>query len=282
MTIREALDVSNRTVSVREAEIFLQHVLKVKREYLHAHSEQTLTQAQVDDYEKLIKQRENNEPVAYIIGKKEFYGLPFKCDKRALIPRPETESIIDLFLKHARHSSLEILELGTGCGNIALTIALELKRRKIDAEITATDISTEALALAKENQAVLVPDTKIEFLKADLFDHPKIQGPYDFILANLPYVPETWKTDPDAQRDVVFFEPDIALFGGANGLNIYREFFKQAPRFLAGNGVVIVEYNETQTAEIKTLAKRAFPDRPITVHQDYAGLDRVLEIGLPL
>jgi len=252
----------------------LAHALQKDRAYLHAHPEAELTDAQREAYEACLARREQNEPVAYITGVKEFYGRPFKCDERALIPRPETEALIDravAFLKDAE--APRILELGTGCGNIAVTLALELPK----AEITATDVAVDALALAQENADALGVTPR--FLAADLFADPAIEGPYDLIIANLPYVPDEWKHNPLAQAEVVFREPEIALFGGPDGLNIYRRFFAEAPRFLAAGGRILIEFNEDQGQAIAQLAQDAFPDRQVDVSQDYAGLDRCLEIA---
>jgi len=275
MTIKQAIDdVANRSVSFREAEVFLARVLSCDRTFLHAHPETELTEAQAAAYETCLQQREANEPVAYITGVKEFYGRPFKCDARALIPRPETEALIDsaiAFLKDKPEAS--ILELGTGCGNIAITLAKELP----EVQIIATDVSSEALELAQENAAALA--ATVTFLTADLFDNPAISGPYDLIIANLPYVPDRWRMDPQAQPEVVFKEPAIALFGGEDGLDIYRRFFAEVPHFLTPTGHLLIEFNEDQGQAIADLAQKAFPDRQVKVTQDYAGLDRCLEVG---
>lgn len=296
MTIHQALNVQDRTVSYRDAEVFLAAALEVERPYLYAHSDQKLTAAQAKKYEGYLVAREGNSPVAYIVGRKEFFGRPFKTDERALIPRPETEALIDhavsfsraQFLAHLKATNkpcaLEILELGTGCGNIACTLALELGKHPVAANIIATDIAPEALELAQENWQRLGESNRnirLEFLQASLFDHEKIQGslPFDLIIANLPYVPTTWKMHPDAQPDVLFHEPEIALFGGEDGLDMYRDFFTQAPHYLAEHGQIIIEYGETQTKALLPLAQQAFPTKTLTVHQDYAGLDRVLAIA---
>lgn len=297
MTIHEALDVSNRSVSSREAEIFLQDVLQVERIFLHSHPETILSDRETETYLGFVARREQNEPVAYITGYREFYGRRFKTDKRALIPRPETEGIIDRVIawapnafkenveKTGKPCPLRILELGTGSGNISVTLNLELTNLKTPSQLIATDISPEALELASENLHILSNDHKagnnsLLFLEADLFNHPKIkeQSPFDLIVANLPYVPTTWQTDPLAQPDVLFYEPDIALFGGEDGLSLYRQFFAQVAHFLTSTGRILIEYGETETGDITPLARLAFPKARITTYQDYAGLDRILEI----
>ena len=285
ITVKNALNVQNRTVSYREAEVLLGDVLAVSREWLYANPDAVLTKEQEEKYLLYLNRREKNEPVAYITGVKEFYSRPFKTDSRALIPRPETEGLIDLAIKWAQKNAstkpLKILELGTGCGNIAITLNLELQKHKINNQIIATDIDANALELAKENSDLLATDKKsLEFIEADLFQHPTIQKdtPYNLIIANLPYVPTTWKMNPIAQQDVLFYEPDIALFGGEDGLDIYRCFFQQVAQFLASEGIIIIEFSEEHGKGISELGKKAFPEAKIKIQPDYAGLDRVLVI----
>src|ERR1044072_4792280 len=268
MTIQQALDVSQRTVSYRDAEVLLAATLQVDRSFLYAHPDQVLTEKQQGEYAAFLDRREKNEPVAYITGYKEFYGRRFKTDQRALIPRPETEAIIEQAL--AAGPVEWALELGTGSGNIAITLALE----GVAKNILATDISSDALGLAQENWQRLGGDKKPAptFLQASLFDHPVIakHAPYDLLLANLPYVSTDWQQHPAAQPDVLFYEPDVALFGGQDGLDLYRQFFHAAPQYLHKNGRIIIEYGEDQTKGLLPLAKAAFPSKACTVHQDYA------------
>ncbi|MEI6478212.1 MAG: peptide chain release factor N(5)-glutamine methyltransferase [bacterium] len=295
MTVKEALDVSQRSVSGREAEIFLQEAMGVERSWLYAHGEDELTTTQETTYSGFLDKREQNLPVAYITGHKEFYGRLFNCDKRALIPRPETEGLIDravawlpeYFAKHAKESNkpcpVRILELGTGCGNIAVTLALELAKREVPCQIVATDLAPEALELAQENWEKLKDTTdwaRIHFVEADLFDHSMVRSrtPYNLIIANLPYVTDEWKFDPIAQPEVVFQEPDIALFGGLDGLDIYRRFFGEVSQYLANDGHILIEYGEDQTPAITPLAKQVFPEKKLHFYPDYAGLDRTMEI----
>ncbi|MEZ0286623.1 MAG: peptide chain release factor N(5)-glutamine methyltransferase [Candidatus Paceibacterota bacterium] len=296
MTIAEALNVSDRTISFRDAEVLLAAVLDCDRSHLHTHGEQVLTPAQEEAYQSSLTRRENNEPVAHIVGYKEFYGRRFIADKRALIPRPETEGAVEralawavpYFQSHLKATGkpcpLRILELGTGGGPIAISLALELSAQSIPATIIATDIAPEALEQAQENWQILGKGSRTDLvvlkcIEADLFDHSSITTrPFDLIIANLPYVETTWQVETGAQPDVVFFEPDVALFGGADGLDIYRRFFAEAPTHLEAGGAVIIEYGDTQTTAITPLATAAFPDKLCTVHQDYAGLDRILEL----
>jgi release factor glutamine methyltransferase len=298
MTVAEALNVADRSVSYREAEVLLAHVLATDRAWLLAHPEKPLTPDQAAQYADALHRREQNEPVAYITGTKEFYGYPFRCDRRALIPRPETEGAIDqaiLFLTEGNSRAgnrptppWRILELGTGCGNIVVTLGLELGKRNIDYQLWATDVDSAALALAQENLSELAIDQprlqkKVRFLEADLFNHPALReaAPFDLIVANLPYVPEQWRQDPQAPAEVVFQEPDVALFGGPDGLAVYRRFFATAPQFLHESGAIVAECSEDQGEATRSLAQAAFPRHDVAVRRDYADLDRILTVLPP-
>lgn len=293
MTIAQALDVRHRSVSYREAEVLLAEITGLQREYLLAHPDQNLDVNEVARYEDFLIRRERNEPVAYIIGYKEFYGRPFRTDSRALIPRPETEGMIDLavaFLSKrfkgllaakGKPCPLSILELGTGSGNITITLAHELATKRVAAEIVATDIAPEALELAEVNAVALgVPSVcRITWVEADLFGSSKVdrRAPYDLILANLPYVATTWKQDPAAQQDVLFYEPDVALFGGVTGTDIYQRFWLDLPTYLKPDGDVLIEFDHGQSAEMLPFAQAALPTHTFNVIKDYAGLDRLLQ-----
>lgn len=299
MTIAQALaSVQNRSVSYREAEIFLAAVLQVTRAYLFAHPEQRLKTSQRQLFGRYIKRREKNEPVAYILGQKEFYGRPFVVDRRALIPRPETEGLIDDAVSYAtdyfhthlasqnKPCPLHILELGTGCGNIAISVAIELSQRNVPVSLLATDLSPQALELAQLNQQQLIPtpprSLKLQFCQADLFANPLIkkQSPFVLILANLPYVESSWAQNPAAQADVIFYEPDLALFGGSDGLQIYQQFFAEVKPFLADDGAIMIEHGEKQTAAIHQLVQTHLGVQPIT-KKDGSGLDRITIIQIP-
>jgi release factor glutamine methyltransferase len=295
MTIAEALNVQQRTVSSRDAEVLLAAVLGCERAYLHSHPEELLSPAAAQQYEDFLCRREANEPVAYITGVKEFYGRLFNVDKRVLIPRPETELLVakglEWSMAHFAATMQEnlpcpvrILELGTGAGVVAVTLGIELARKNVPSTIVATEIDDGALTVAKENWKHLsagepVHNTITKWAVADLFDHPDItKRPFDLIIANLPYVETTWQVETGAQPDVVFYEPDVALFGGKDGLDLYRRFFAEAPAHLCPGGAVMIEYGETQTAAISHLAAAALPEKQLQVFQDYAGLDRVITL----
>jgi release factor glutamine methyltransferase len=284
ITIKEALDVHERSVSFREAEILLGWVLGVSREILYQSPEMVLEPEIWQKYIKTLEMREKNIPIAYITGSKEFFGHPFKCDQRALIPRPETEALVEealAYLNRSELNTLSVLELGTGSGNIAISLALGSPK---PIKIIATDISPEALDLAKENEQSLVTNNssanQIKFVQADLFNHPEIKkcSPYNLILANLPYVPESWRFDPQAQPEVIFYEPAVALFGGEEGTQLFPRFFQKVGPFLAEKGEIWLEIGDDEGEFIQNEAQKYLPKKKATLLRDYAGLVRYLNL----
>jgi release factor glutamine methyltransferase len=297
MTIQNALDVRDRSVSYRDAEVLLGAVLQMRREALLAHPEHELSDDQEALYHAHLLRREENEPVAYITGVREFYGLPIKSDHRALIARPESELLVTrgvTFLAEHFHHHLKatnkpcpvrILELGTGCGAISIALAIELAKLGVPAELIVTDVEQDPLDLAQENWTTLqLPEnknlTRMEFLVADLFANPRIaeRAPFDAIITNLPYIPAVWAQNPAAQPDVIFYEPDLALFGGEDGLDLYRQFWADAPNYIKPNGLIAVEHDEDQGEAMRSIAHTAFPDTEPRTFQDYGGYDRVTEL----
>jgi release factor glutamine methyltransferase len=206
-----------------EAELLLAHVLDVERLRLYLDADRPLVDAEVEPYRDLIKRRARGEPVAYLTGKKEFYGIAFEVTPDVLVPRPETELIVDRAraLKPKR-----ILEIGTGSGCIAVACAVRLP----EASIVATDISPEALDVARRNDTT----GRVEFRLGDLFD--PVEGKFDLIVSNPPYV-----ADGAATPNVEAHEPHVALFAGADGLDILRRLLPEAARHLEPGGALLCE-----------------------------------------
>jgi release factor glutamine methyltransferase len=269
----------DRPVSHRDAEILISWCLNLRREELLAHPEREITPEEYDRISSELTRRADGEPVAYITGSKEFYGFPFAVDHRALIPRPETEGIVSRALAHIATEPKRILEVGTGCGAISVAVAASLATPQ---QFTITEVDPAALALAQENwnANVTTPHT-VTWLVSDLLENNEIAGPFDIVLANLPYVENRWQHDPAAQRDVVFWEPDLALFGGEDGLDLYRKFFHQLPEYVNSGATILAEHGDIQGEAMRTLAATSFPGAAAQTHQDYAGLDRILEVTLP-
>jgi release factor glutamine methyltransferase len=236
MTTQEALKIS--TLPVTEASILLAYVLQRDRSYLIAHPEQKLTCAQKRRFETLAKRLENHEPLAYVTGREEFYGMGFKVDKRVMIPRPETENLVTEVIQTAEKiKNPVIVDVGTGSGCIAVTLAKYLPK----ATLLATDVSSEALEVARINAARFKVSKKITFLCGNLLEplrEIKGERSLDIIAANLPYVKKDWYPKLDPQ---IFHEPKLALIGGETGLEIYQQLFIQAEKYLKPGGKVIYE-----------------------------------------
>lgn len=253
-----------------ETEVLLALTLNKSRVYLLAHPEQDLTKRQLVRFKKYIARRRKREPVAYITHTAHFMSLEFYVDKNVLIPRPETELLVESALSSKpltldpKTPSCSILDLGTGSGAIAISLAKSLP----NVQITATDISAKALAIAKKNAKS--HNVNIQFLKGDLFK-PVKNRKFDLIIANPPYVSlsEYIKLSPQVK-----YEPKKALLAGKDGLNVIRRIIKEAPQYLKPNGILMFEIGAYQGSAVQKLAKQNGFER-ITVSKDYQGLDRV-------
>ncbi len=249
------------------AEHLLAHVLGKKRLDLYMEFDRPLSDAERAPLRDIIRQRGSGKPLQHILGTAEFFGRSFLCDSRALIPRPETEQLVELVLNSMKAdgaSAPSIVDVGTGSGVIAITLALELP----DASVTATDLSATALTLAREN-AVRHPEAeRIPFHNADLL--PAGDGAFDFIVANLPYIPAAEL--PSLQREV-HFDPPSALDGGADGLDVVRALIHSAPARLNPGGRIALEIGHDQSAAVQGLL-RDNNFRDITPHPDYQGIQR--------
>ncbi len=225
-----------------DAMILLGYITKTPREDLLAHMDRSIKWRSYRKLQKALKKREHRYPVAYITSYKEFYGLNFRVTPDVLIPRPESETLVELAIKHAPKNT-KLIDIGTGSGCIASAIA----KHRPDLDVTASDISAKALLVAKRNASTL--GTRINLIKSDLFKN--LEGQYDCVVANLPYVPDTAKTSPETA-----FEPFYALYGGKDGLDIYRAFFAQVRSHLSTSGLVIVEAEPNQHNELKRIAQK--------------------------
>ncbi len=259
-----------------DAQLILAHIMGHPRTWLLTHLETPLTLLQIDQTQMAVNQLQTGTPLPYIIGHWEFFGLDFNVTKDVLIPRPETELLVEKAIAwlQASPERRTVADIGTGSGAIAVTLAMHLP----DARILATDISHEALKVAKHNAEKFHVHHKIDFLQCDLL--PQHMDPlpteyhFDLICANLPYIPtETLQT-----LSIYGNEPTLALDGGADGLDLYRRLLKLAPDWLAPNGKILLELEATQGPKALSLAYDSFNDVKIQLHQDLAGHDRILEI----
>jgi release factor glutamine methyltransferase len=279
MLVREAL--TQATFQLREqgvetprldAELLLAYALDVNRAALFTWPERRLTPKELTRFRDLVARRAAREPLAYIVGRREFYGLDFAVDRRALIPRPETELLVEHTLRLAEDmpGALRTADVGAGSGAIVVTLAVYLRR----ASLYALDDSPGALALTAENAQCHGVASRVHCLQSDLL--ASLPVPVDMITANLPYVTtEEWQHLAPEIRE---HEPRAALDGGADGLDLIRRLLATAHPHLRPGGAILLEIGASQGAAVTALAREHFPQAEIRLIQDYAGLDRLLVI----
>ncbi len=250
--------------------ILLSHVLQKPKTWVLAHPETHLTSDQKAHLERLVRRLQAGEPLPYLTGKQSFFGLDFAVSPAVLIPRPETELLVEEALSwlNAHPEAKSVLDVGTGSGCIAVTLAT----RKPWLTIAATDLSPEALEIAKQNAETLQVKDQIAFEQANLL--PSGDQTFSLVCANLPYIP----TKKLEEVNTLAFEPTLALDGGADGLSLIRRLFEQLPPRLSSPGLVLLETEATLGAETLTLAKKAFPQEDVSLLQDLAGLDRLVRL----
>ena len=241
-------------------ELMVAHVLKMQRMQLYLEFERPLSEAELTPLREMLKRRGEREPLQHIIGEVEFCGRTFKSDARALIPRPETEELVEYVQNLDLPSAPQILDLCSGSGVIGLTLQAELP----DAVVTLADISPEALALSRENEQLL--GLEVQSVQSDMFS--AISGKYDLIICNPPYVASGFAIEPEVERD-----PALALFSGADGLDFLRAMVPQVPHFLNAGGYVALEVGYDQGSAVAALLTAAgFAE--VEVHSDMDGVPR--------
>lgn len=256
-----------------DARLLLEHALGATREQLLAHPETVVESAAYQLYLGLLRRRAAGEPPAYLVGSREFYGRAFRTDGRALIPRPETEMLVEIGLGAVaawRQRSLEplVVDVGTGSGAVAVSLAAEAGVR-----VVGTEVSWPALTLARQNVTALGQGERVRLVQADLL--AGLRGPVHVILANLPYIPAGRKLP----REVQAFEPPRALFGGTLGWELIERFLAQARDRLVPGGLVALEVDDRgQANPVAARARSLYPGAAITIDRDAAGLERVVRI----
>jgi release factor glutamine methyltransferase len=251
-----------------DAELLLAHVLDVSREAVLTHPERDIEPRAAADFERLVARRARSEPMAYVLGEREFYGRVFKVDRRALIPRPETELLVDIGRAAVAAGLSRVVEVGTGSGAVAVSLAAETGRR-----VVATDLSFDALALARENASALGQAERVSFVQTDLLGG--LRGPFEVVLANLPYIPSGRILPPD----VADYEPDVALYAGPSGTELLERLLRQALRELAERFEVALELDECDQARpMLAVARALYPGAEVTIRRDAGGYQRVLLI----
>jgi release factor glutamine methyltransferase len=265
-----------------EAELLLGHVLGISKTRLYTEPERRLTSAETERLRHLVRRRLDREPAAYILGHCEFYGIDFYVDSRTLIPRPETELLMEEAVELARRISHQeeqtsIADIGTGCGAIAISLALALPQAKI----YATDISTSALKVAEANCRRHGVNGRVELLQGNLLE--PLPRAVDVIVANLPYVKGCEVADLSSEiRD---HEPTIAWAGGRDGLDKIREMLEQvrvkrSACFGEGPAYLLLEIGQGQGEMVTSLVNDCFPQASIGLVSDPGGVERVVKVGL--
>ena len=264
--LAHAIEQLNNEEASLEANLLLQHILNVNRAWLIAHAEDILTTEQDAIFEALLQRRLNGEPIAHILGSREFFGLNLKVTADTLIPRPDTETLVEAALeKIPKTAQARVLDLGTGTGAIALALAKHCPQ----AHVTAVDFSENALTVAREN-AENLSTPNVSFVHSHWFSALNNQQ-FDLIVSNPPYIAEH---DPHLTQGDVRFEPKSALTSGADGLNDIRHIIAHAPQHLRPSGWLMLEHGYDQAEAVaKLMAEAGFTE--IAHAQDLAGIQRV-------
>lgn len=264
-----------------DAELLLAHALGVRRIDLYLNYDRPIQQEELRGFRSLVRRRAHREPVAYITGVKEFWSLEFAVNPFVLIPRPETELLVEQTLKASEPAytragrGLSILELGTGCGAVAVALARSLSHKAI---ITATDISPEALSVARGNAIRHGVQENARFLCGNLFDPINPHFRYDLIVSNPPYIPSS--LIPALMPEVRQHEPIQALDGGDNGLSVIGRIIQEAPSRLLDGGRLLLEMGDEQREHIRSLLKETGAFGELIFCRDYSGRDRVVSAAL--
>ncbi len=260
------------------AEALLAHVLGEGRIYLIAHADESLSVGQDAAYTSLIARRAVGEPVAYLTGHRGWYDLDLRVTPAVLVPRPETEGLLERALAWSeRHAAPAAVDVGTGSGALAIALARALPH----ARVYAIDVSSAALAVAQENRARIAdgagtdrPEPVVTFLQGDLL--APLPEPVNLIVANLPYIGE--QEYEDLARDARLFEPRLALVGGAGGHELTVRLLAAAPHYLRPGGALYAEIGPPQADAVRAAAEAAFPRAEVRLETDYAGLTRYLAV----
>lgn len=233
------------------------------------HLRDEMPQEELEKFQRNVEKYVNGYPAQYIIGKADFYGSKFKVNENTLIPRMETEELVDWILNENKvNDSLRVVDIGTGTG----AIGLSLKKAVPEWKITLSDISTEALKVAAENAQTL--DEEVYLTQSDLFEN--LNGKFDIIVSNPPYIAEDEKGLMD--QSVLEYEPSLALFADNQGLKIYQRLAKECAPYLADDALMYLEIGFKQGKAVKEIFQKEFPDAKITVKKDISNHDRMVKI----
>jgi release factor glutamine methyltransferase len=274
MTIKELLKQAAKGSESQELlgiELLLAHVLKMERKDLITKSNDILNANEIAAFQKSYFRFKKGEPVEHILGFKEFYGIPFKVNDKVLIPRPETEHLVEYVMKLIKAGGVKsVLDVGTGSGCIAISIAANSKAT----QVAGCDISLEALNVARENNELLVAG-KVELFQSNLLS--AVSDSFDIIVANLPYI-GTEKFNFVSEK-AIRHEPEVALFGGKNGLTLYKKLFEQVVALEEGPKYLLGEFGFLQGDEMRVLLNKFFGRHKWEIIKDYASIERMFVVN---
>ncbi len=274
----------NKNNAPLDCEVLLAYVLNVDKEYLFAHYKEDVDDFTVALFNTYLKHIKDGEPLAYILGEKEFYGLNFFVDERVLIPRPETELLVDKVLDYLRDNykknhKFKILDVGTGSGNVAVSIGktvFDLNGAAVIEQIDAIDISEGAVEVAKINVSQHGLDEMIHVYQSDLLENVDEEERFDIIVANLPYIGEV--KNRYISKEVERYEPKHALFAGEDGLELYKKLFQEIFDKKINYEMIVGEFGFGQTEDMKELLNKYFDQRWV-IEKDLSNIDRIFVIN---
>lgn len=274
---RDLLELNGIPDSALEAKSLVRAALNISHTELLTESERSIDDDASVRLNDFTARRILREPLQYITGRVEFYGREFSVDRRVLIPRPETEFLVEQALKRIEECQLKVprvLDIATGSGILAVTMAAEIP----SAEVSATDISGEALEVANENARLNNVSERVQFQRTSLAQG--VTGPFDIVLCNPPYVLTRFLDGPNVQQELAH-EPRLALDGGEDGMDVYNQLLPQLGNILAEGGAAYVEIDPPVSEQCMNSAKQRYPTASVSVLTDYSGLERCMTIELP-
>jgi release factor glutamine methyltransferase len=281
MILSQALQQSAHTLSLNgiddshiEARMLLGHITKLSPVQIYTQPERTLSREQENNLQELVERRLRHEPAAYIVNHREFYGINFYVDSRVLIPRPETELLVDTAIEFASSTYLArpllIADIGTGCGAIAVSLALNLPH----SQIYATDVSPLALEVARLNCKSHKVTDRISLLQGNLLE--PLPEPVDILVANLPYIKSSELAN--LSPEIIQFEPEMAIDGGKNGLDYIRQLLEQAEDRIKTSGCLLLEIGQNQEKEVSNLIRSLLKKVNFVFISDLNGIKRIVKI----
>lgn len=257
--------------------------------FIFSHPEYLITNSQYSRFRRHIRKRKTGEPIAYILGHKEFFGNDFIVNKNVLIPRPETEWLVESSIKYLvssikQDNRINILDMGTGSGCIIISLVKELitKNYQLSTNFYGAEISKKAIAVAKKNSKVHKVEKYIKFYNSDLFSNRFLNKKFDLITANLPYVPRHQNYESRIMnygiKEGISFEPQSAIFADDNGMAIVKRFLTEVKSRITQDGLILLELDCRNAKSVLEFAKKQFPHSKIELAKDLAGLDRYITI----